>query len=61
MTRKGVILLTDKERMEYSIVLQTAVESFYQQYMEKRAYIEGLCNLCELTEDEKQFVFKNVK
>ena len=53
--------MTDKERMEYSIVLQTAVESFYQQYMEKRAFIEVLCNLFELTEDEKQFVFKNVK
>ena len=53
--------MTDKERRDYILFLQTTVELYYQQYMEKRAYVEGLCILCELTEEEKQFVFKNVK
>ena len=61
MSGKGVILLTDKERRDYMLFLQTTVELYYQKYTEKRAYVEGLCILCELTEEEKQFVFKNVK
>lgn len=61
MVRKGVNLLTDKERQDYMTFLQATVELYYQQYIEKRNHVEGLCLLCGLTEEEKQFVFKNVK